>query len=266
MSTTVEISTAKPTKKGTGKSSKKTTPEESVQPVVTETPVVLNTPVVTTPVVETVTTTENLVTENLVSETSSSEILEKFNTVSDSVFDLVRDLKTTSSFSEKDFRTKYETSYKKFLKAFTQLNMAYTESLSKQLTVTQKEVTGRSSTKKSSDKQKAAVNKNLPVEDIILDFMGLPHGTQISRASALQAITAYVRQVKESGEFDIKVPENNKAFKIVGKLKTLFAGIEKIMKTRGELTGDQKIPEQIAYIQIMGYMSYCFKKPETTVV
>jgi hypothetical protein len=48
----------------------------------------------------------------------------------------------------------------------------------------------------------------------------------------------------------------------VGDLKTLFTGIEKIMKERGTLKAGEKMPDQITYIQIMKYMNYCFKKAE----
>ena len=140
--------------------------------------------------------------------------------------------------------------------------LTYPEVVSKQLSVAEKLSHGRSSSKKTGNKEKSAVNKKLHVDENLLTFMGLESGTMVSRAEALQAITGYVKTLKESGNSDIKVEGNNRAFKIVGKLQTLFAGIEKVMLERGDLKKGEIIPDKITYIQIMKYMTYCFKKSD----
>ena len=263
--TSTPTSTEKKTKKVVSKATK---PEETVStssPVETTTVTPSTTTVVesvsstttaTTPVEEsTATTTEN--TE------VSTQLLEQFNDLSDKLTDFTKNMRNIT-FSNKDVRSKFETVFKKFFKASSQLTVTYPEIISKQLTVAEKSSHGKSSVKKATNKDKSAVNKKLAVEDNLLVFMGLEKGTLVSRAEALQAITGYVKSVKETGNPEIKVEGNNRAFKLIGKLAPLFKGIEKTMLERGDLKKGDIMPDKITYIQIMKYMTYCFKK--TTVV
>ncbi len=262
--TSTPTTTEKKTKKVVSKATK---PEETVTPA---TPVVSTTVApATTPVVEVATTTSvTTPTEESTATTTennevSTQLLEQFNDLSDKLTDFTKNMRNIT-FSNKDVRNKFESVFKKFFKASSQLTVTYPEIISKQLTVAEKSSHGKSSVKKTANKDKSAVNKKLAVEDNLLTFMGLEKGTLVSRAEALQAITGYVKSVKETGNPDIKVEGNNRAFKLIGKLGPLFKGIEKTMLERGDLKKGEIVPDKITYIQIMKYMTYCFKK--TTVV
>ena len=253
--TSTPTSTEKKTKKVVSKATK---PEETVSPA---TPVVTTTvSPPTSAVVEvaapTTTPTEESTTENT---EVSTQLLEQFNDLSDKLTDFTKNMRNIT-FNNKDVRNKFETVFKKFFKASSQLTITYPEIISKQLTVAEKSSHGKSSVKKTTNKDKSAVNKKLAVEDNLLTFMGLEKGTLVSRAEALQAITGYVKSVKETGNPDIKVEGNNRAFKLIGKLGPLFKGIEKTMLERGDLKKGEIVPDKITYIQIMKYMTYCFKK------
>ena len=256
--TSTPTTTDKKTKKVVSKATK---PEETVS---TATPVVTTIVAPPTPVVEvatpTTTPTEEPTTENT---EVSTQLLEQFNDLSDKLTDFTKNMRNIT-FSNKDVRNKFESVFKKFFKASSQLTITYPEIISKQLSVAEKSSHGKSSVKKTTNKDKSAVNKKLAVEDNLLTFMGLEKGTLVSRAEALQAITGYVKSVKETGNPDIKVEGNNRAFKLIGKLGPLFKGIEKTMIERGDLKKGEIVPDKITYIQIMKYMTYCFKK--TTVV
>ena len=230
-----------------------TSVKEVVAPVTTVTPVTTSTPVETVK--------ESVVEEQSATEEVSKQLLEQFNDLSDKFTDFAKNMRNID-FGNKDFRTKFDATFRKFSKASSQLMLTYPEVVSKQLSVAEKLSHGRSSSKKTGNKEKSAVNKKLPVDENLLTFMGLEPGTMVSRAEALQAITGYVKTLKESGSSDIKVEGNNRAFKIVGKLQTLFAGIEKVMLERGDLKKGEIIPDKITYIQIMKYMTYCFKKSD----
>ncbi len=262
--TSTPQSTEKKTKKVVSKATK---PEETVSTTVAPTTTTV-TPATTT-VVEAVSTTTTTPTEESTTPTTtentevSTQLLEQFNELSDKLTDFTKNMRNIT-FSNKDVRSKFETVFKKFFKASSQLTVTYPEIISKQLTVAEKTSHGKSSVKKTTNKDKSAVNKKLAVEDNLLTFMGLEKGTLVSRAEALQAITGYVKSVKESGTPDIKVEGNNRAFKLIGKLAPLFKGIEKTMIERGDLKKGEIVPDKITYIQIMKYMTYCFKK--TTVV
>jgi len=273
MSTQVEsMNTTQSTEKKVKKvvTKKKEETVEPVKEVLTSTPstvtpvkevVAPTTPVtsVTTTPVETV--KETVQEEQTASEEVSKQLLEQFNDLSDKFTDFVKNMRNID-FGNKDFRTKFDATFRKFSKASSQLMLTYPEVVSKQLSVAEKLSHGRSSSKKTGNKEKSAVNKKLPVDENLLTFMGLESGTMVSRAEALQAITGYVKTLKESGNSDIKVEGNNRAFKIVGKLQTLFTGIEKVMLERGDLKKGEIIPDKITYIQIMKYMTYCFKKSD----
>jgi hypothetical protein len=270
MSSKVETtSTTQSTEKKTKKVvSKATKPEETVS----TTPVVTTTVEVSTPVVQEVVSTTTTVTppaeettQTTESDEVSKQLLEQFNDMSDKLTEFTKNMRNIT-FNNKDVRNKFETVFKKFFKASSQLTVTYPEIISKQLSIVEKSSHGKSSVKKTANKDKSAVNKKLVVEDNLLTFMGLDKGTMVSRAEALQAITGYVKSVKETGNPDIKVEGNNRAFKLIGKLQPLFKGIEKTMIERGDLKKGDIIPDKITYIQIMKYMTYCFKKNVVTVI
>jgi len=231
--------------------------KEVVAPVASVASVASVAPVTTS----TSTSVETVQEEQSATEEVSKQLLEQFNDLSDKFTDFAKNMRNID-FGNKDFRTKFDATFRKFSKASSQLMLTYPEVVSKQLSVAEKLSHGRSSSKKTGNKEKSAVNKKLPVDENLLTFMGLESGTMVSRAEALQAITGYVKTLKESGNSDIKVEGNNRAFKIVGKLQTLFTGIEKVMIERGDLKKGESMPDKITYIQIMKYMTYCFKKSD----
>ena len=263
--TSTPTTTEKKTKKVVSKATK---PEETASSTTTpvETTIVASP---TTPVVEVATTTSvTPPTEESTATTTennevSTQLLEQFNDLSDKLTDFTKNMRNIT-FSNKDVRNKFESVFKKFFKASSQLTVTYPEIISKQLSVAEKSSHGKSSVKKTANKDKSAVNKKLAVEDNLLTFMGLEKGSLVSRAEALQAITGYVKSVKETGNPDIKVEGNNRAFKLIGKLGPLFKGIEKTMLERGDLKKGEMVPDKITYIQIMKYMTYCFKKNTVT--
>ncbi len=268
MSSKVETTTTTTEKKTKKVAPKATKPEETVS---TTAPVVSTTVAPATPVVEVVapTSTTAPVEESTTpaiteSDEASKQLLDQFNDMSDKLTEFTKNMRNIT-FTNKDVRNKFETVFKKFFKASSQLTITYPEIISKQLSIAEKTSHGKSAVKKTANKDKSAVNKKLAVEDNLLVFMGLEKGTLVSRAEALQAITGYVKSVKETGNPDIKVEGNNRAFKIIGKLQPLFKGIEKTMLERGDLKKGETIPDKITYIQIMKYMTYCFKKPVLTV-
>lgn len=258
--TSTPTTTEKKTKKVVSKATK---PEETVTPA-TPVETITVAPPTTTVVEVAATTSVTPVTEESTATTTennevSTQLLEQFNDLSDKLTDFTKNMRNIT-FSNKDVRNKFETVFKKFFKASSQLTVTYPEIISKQLTVAEKSSHGKSSVKKATNKDKSAVNKKLAVEDNLLTFMGLEKGSLVSRAEALQAITGYVKSVKETGNPDIKVEGNNRAFKLIGKLGPLFKGIEKTMIERGDLKKGEIVPDKITYIQIMKYMTYCFKK------
>jgi hypothetical protein len=238
-----------------------TTVKEVVAPTTTTTTTTATTVAPTSTPVSVEAVKETVQEEQSATEEVSKQLLEQFNDLSDKFTDFAKNMRNID-FGNKDFRTKFDATFRKFSKASSQLMLTYPEVVSKQLSVAEKLSHGRSSSKKTANKEKSAVNKKLPVDDNLLTFMGLDSGTMVSRAEALQAITGYVKSLKESGNSDIKVEGNNRAFKIVGKLQTLFKGIEKVMVERGDLKKGESMPDKITYIQIMKYMTYCFKKSD----
>ena len=143
-------------------------------------------------------------------------------------------------------------SRKDFSKVIDSFNNALLESAEKQLISAEKGTTKRPA-KRAVDKEKAAIHKPRNVDQKLIEFMGLPEGSQVSRAQALQAINAYVNDLKTNNPELVKVADNNKAFKVSGKLETLFAN--QLGKT-----DEHKMPNVIKYTDIMKYMSDFFPK------
>jgi hypothetical protein len=251
--------TAKPTKKSsTGekkpKKSTKASPEEEIsqEPVVQEQasePVVVQAP---EPTVEVSVSQETVVLPQF----DFGAFLDSLNKLTDEYLEQSKLFK--SPFS-KDERAKFETAYKKHLKARMTFDDSYRESLTKQMSSLEKNTTTKSSApKKVQDKENAAINKKHEVQPFLLQFMQLDAGTQVSRASALKAITSYVKKAKLDNP-SIIAENDKRSFKLIGDLKPLFDSIEKVMKTNGLLEG-KTFPTQIKYTEIMGFMSHCFIK------
>lgn len=262
---TATVSTTKKTTKSTTKAAAASTTATPAAAVAAPAPVAVAPPApvaVATPAPVATETVAAPTTDATVTEDASLKLLEQFNDFTDALSEFTKNMKNVT-FSNRDVRTRFDAIFRRFSKASTQLSVTYPELVSKELVSAEKNSKGKSATKKTStNKDNAAVNKKLPVDDILLSFMGVPAGTQVSRAEALKAITSYVKTAKQTGTVDIKVEGNNRAFKIAGKLQPLFKGIEKLMLEKGDLNKGETVPDKITYIQIMKYMSYCFKKVE----
>jgi hypothetical protein len=189
-------------------------------------------------------------------------ILEYLNTSSDRLLEYAKFFKDNAM--TKDERIKVETGFKKFFKATSTLQNGYYEYLSKQVNVLEKNSGNKNGVKKVTDKEKSAIHKKLPVQPFLLSFMKLPSDTLVSRSDALTAITNFVKDEKIKNP-SIIVTDDKRSFHIIGDLKVLFNGIEKIMRSKNLIDEKQQIPTQIKYTQIMQYMTHCFIK-DTTVV
>jgi len=189
-------------------------------------------------------------------------ILEYLNTSSDRLIEYAKFFKDNAITKEE--RIKIETGFKKFYKATSTLQNGYYDYLSKQVNILEKNSGSKSGVKKVTDKEKSAIHKKLPVQPFLLSFMKLPGDSQVSRSDALTAITNFVKEEKIKNP-SIIVTDDKRSFHIVGELKVLFNGIEKIMRGKNLIDEKQQIPTQIKYTQIMQYMTHCFIK-DTVVV
>jgi hypothetical protein len=186
-------------------------------------------------------------------------VLDKLNSISDQFHEFNSFFKNFS-FSKEE-RLKIEPIFKKTQKSFLALQTAYYDNLSRKLSISEKNSGNRSNgTKKVQDKEKSAIHKKLAVHPFLLKFMKLDQGTLVSRSDALTAITGYVKQEKEINP-DIIVESDKRSFKLIGELKDLFDGIEKVMRSKNLLENSQ-IPSEIKYTQIMEYMTHCFLRPD----
>lgn len=199
----------------------------------------------------------------VVLDSDMSSLVDFVNTTSDKISEYSKYIKESSL--SKDDRVKLDSSIKKLQKSFSQIQYAYSDYLSKQLSVLEKHSFSKSGTvKKVQDKEKSAIHKKLVVHPFLLTFMKLEPGTLVSRSSALSAITGYVKEEKVHNP-DIIVDNDKRSFKIIGELKLLFNGIEDVMKSKGLLT-DKEIPTQIRYTDIMQFMTHCFVKADEATV
>jgi hypothetical protein len=189
-------------------------------------------------------------------------ILEYLNSSSDRLLEYAKFFKDNAM--TKDERIKVETGFKKFFKATSTLQNGYYEYLSKQINILEKNSGNKNGVKKVTDKEKSAIHKKLPVQPFLLSFMKLPADTLVSRSDALTAITNFVKDEKIKNP-SIIVTDDKRSFHIIGDLKILFNGIEKIMRSKNLIDEKQQIPTQIKYTQIMQYMTHCFIKDSTIV-
>jgi len=259
-----EQQTTTQTKKTTTKGKKTTKKETSEETVQLTAVAAVETPAVVEPTVS-VAATEQVNTQNEQSSETEDNTQEfEFQTVLDFVNSTGDKLSEYSKLFKdravtKDERSKLETSFKKFNKAYSSFQTGYYEYLSKEVTSLEKKSGNKSATKKMANKDKAAIHKKLKVHPFLLEFMKLPADTMVSRSDALTAITGYVKEEKSKNP-DIIVENDKKSFKIIGNLQQLFTGIEGSMKKAGL---NEEMPKQIKYTQIMKYMTHCFVKDET---
>jgi hypothetical protein len=255
---TVAVETKKSTgtKKPKGSKSKKTedsTPVEEEQTVTQETESVTVTP---EPVVQSSSEPQAEVQESVqLQSVDISSMTEFLNQTSDKLSELTKQFKDVHP--SKDERAKFDSAFKKCMKAVNAYQTAYVESLSKQVSTLEKSSGSKpAAAKKVTDKDKSAIHKPLQVHQFLLDFMKKDKGTLVSRSEALTAITGYVKAEKLKNP-DIKVEGDNRAFKITGDLKKLFDGIDKVIIEK-KVAKPAPSPTQIRYTDIMSYMTHCF--------
>ena len=243
-----------------GKSSKK---DETVEQVNTQVEQVIEKVVQdNTPVEQVVEQVVQVEPQNEVStETTFQSVFDYMNIISENLIEKSKSFKEDNM--DRETRTKFDASFNKFNKAVSQFTRSYNEALLRQLNILEKNGSKSSVKKTITDRDKIAIHKKHSVHDFLLTFMKLPAGTKVSRAEALTAITAYVKEQKATNP-EIIVGDDNRSFKIVGDLKVLFDGIEKNLIKNNALL--QPMPKQIKFTQIMTYMSHCFIKETNTVV
>lgn len=265
-----EQQTTPQTKKSTSetKKGKKTSKSTEQTPVQTleSVPETVNTEVKVTlqevvPVTQSQSETETVVVENsaVVEKPDFNTIIDYLNESSDTLTEYSKYFKDNTVSKEE--RSKVESAFKKFSKASTTVQLSYTDYLSRQVSSFEKSSGNKSNgVKKVADKEKSAIHKKLNVQPFLLKFMKLEPGTHVSRSDALTAITGFVKNEKVANP-DIIVENDKRSFKLIGELKTLFGGIEQVMKSKN-LLNDKQMPSEIKYTQIMQYMTHCFIKPE----
>lgn len=263
MQTDQQLSTTQPKKTPSGAKKEKKPVKVSKTDIVQEqmnSPVIEQTSTPTASIPVMTETQENIVTETIVTQESDiNSMIEYINNVSDKLTEMTKYFK--DNIILKDERNKLEVSFKKFNKSTSFFQNGYTEYLSKQVSLLEKNSGNKStSVKKVTDKGKAAIHKKLNVHPFLLSFMKLEPNTLVSRSDALTAITGYVK-VEKLNNPDIILSNDKKTFKLIGDLKPLFDGIENVMKSKNLLT-DTQMPTAIKYTQIMQYMTHCFIKDE----
>jgi len=92
----------------------------------------------------------------------------------------------------------------------------------------------------------------------VLEFMGLPTGSLISRSDVHRAINAYVKKQKELDNEEIFVEGDKNSAHIVGKLVKLFQLIKTQKIARGKMSENDVFPNVISNQTVMGYTTYCF--------
>lgn len=224
-------------------------------------------------VTETISVLENLKSSEevqllnnvVLQELDFPNVVEFINLTSDKLVEYSKYFKDNNL--SKDERLKIETVFKKFQKSTNTILSSYHDYLSRQVSNLEKNSGSKSGgAKKIQDKEKSAIHKKLVVHPFLLKFMNLEDGTLVSRSDVLTAITTFVKQEKEKNP-DIILSSDKRSFKLVGDLKVLFDGIEKVMVTKNLLNDGKQMPTEIKYTQIMQYMTHCFiKSDEATVV
>ena len=203
---------------------------------------------------EPVTITSEPVTEN---DQEFNAMLEFINSASDKFTDNNKFVK--DAHMSKEQRSKFDASIKKVIKSISLMQTTFYDNMSKQLSSLEKNSHGKSSgVKKTTDKDKAAIHKLLPVYPFFLKFLKLDEGTLVSRATGLKLINSYVKEEKLKNP-DLVMHDDKKSFMIFGELETLFNEINKVMISRNV---NEEIPKHIKYTDIMKYMSYCYVKTD----
>lgn len=138
-------------------------------------------------------------------------------------------------------RTVLDELRRKFKKAYfnldSEVDKLYTTALKSQ----EKELSKKNKTKSSSgNKSNGAIMTPIEAEPFLLEFMGLPTGTLVSRNDARAKVYNFINEHRNNKNQDIFVYKegangkelDNNQYKIIGSLATLFKGIDKVMASR----------------------------------
>lgn len=138
-------------------------------------------------------------------------------------------------------RTVLDELRRKFKKAYfnldTEVDKLYTSALKSQ----EKELSKKNKTKSTSgNKSNGAIMTPIEPEPFLLEFMGLPTGTLVSRNDARAKVYNFINEHRNNKNQDIFVYKDgpngkeldNNQYKIIGNLATLFKGIDKVMASR----------------------------------
>jgi hypothetical protein len=138
-------------------------------------------------------------------------------------------------------RTVLDELRRKFKKAYfnldSEVDKLYTTALKSQ----EKELSKKNKTKSSSgNKSNGAIMTPIEAEPFLLEFMGLPTGTLVSRNDARAKVYNFINEHRNNKNQDIFVYKDgpngkemdNNQYKIIGSLATLFKGIDKVMDSR----------------------------------
>lgn len=287
MSTSASVS--KKEKKATKKASKKEVKmEKVVEPTSEPEPVIVD----SEPAVNEI-PVEPVVQEN------SGEYNTEFYTLMDKTISMFNELNEISKkldiIDEKQIKS-FIIEKKKMDKAINTFEITYLESLASAYKIAKK-ASSKKSAKKSTDPSnpgsEPAVKKPLECEKCLHDFMGKSDSSElISRNQAYTAVTDFVKSEKKSNPEKISANlDNDKEFRVYGKLKTFLDSVGKIInknitliqseiKTyesskpeegskqmkelsnlRDELERLNKlkaIPDVMGYTNVMSYTNLCF--------
>ena len=292
MSTTATVE--KKTKKTVAKkvsATKKEVKMEQETPVPTQ----VTESVVTEPVVNVVAVENTVDTEGQ----ETVEINEKFYKMMDETINMFNELNEISRkldiVDERQIKL-FMTEKKKMDKAISTFENTYLDSLANAFKIAKK-ASSKKSSKKISDPSnpgaEPAVKKPLECEKCLHEFMGKTDTTElISRNSAYTAVTDFVKSEKKNNPEKISANlDNDKEFRVYGKLKSFLDSIGKIInknitiiqseiktyeaskpeegsKQMKELTNlrDElerlnklkNIPEVMGYTNVMSYTNLCF--------
>jgi hypothetical protein len=108
------------------------------------------------------------------------------------------------------------------------------------------------------DTSNHAVNIKKDTFKEVLDFLGLPENTKVSRTDVHRGMLKFIEIEKEKNNPEIFFDETKKNFKLIGKMKVLFEFIREEKIKRGKMNEDEQLPQSIQNKDIMKYTSYCF--------
>jgi hypothetical protein len=130
--------------------------------------------------------------------------------------------------------------------------------INRDLKATKKQAVNEDGTEVVKDTSNHAVNKKKDTFKEVLDFLGLPENTQVSRTDVHRGMLKFLETEREKNNPEIFFDETKKNFKLIGKMKILFDFIREEKIKRGKMTQDEQLPESIQNKDIMKYTSYCF--------